>query len=362
MSKDKETIVDDLKVCAADVGTGNLVFSKQSTKNENEVIIKKMRNVYINITEDDIAVAQMSGSPLEYVEKRDDDGELEIMAVVGEDAFRLANIFSSELKRAMKDGVVSSDDIDAIDVLAIMWKKLVGNVDPNSLIVYSIPGNSIDVLNPPPVEYHERVFKNIFTSLGFKHIKSLNEGQAVVFSECAKEKFTGLGVSHGAGMTNVSLSYKGTSAISFSLARSGDWIDKSVSTAVNILPNKVTAVKENNLDLLNTSDPNKKTKKVKEALVFYYENLIEYILKNFMEEFTKKSDGLDIDEEIPIVLSGGTSLPKNFDVLFKKIFDEKYRDKFPYQISEIRRAEDPLTSVAKGCLIYGHWLKKRGDL
>jgi actin-like ATPase involved in cell morphogenesis len=319
-----------------------------------------MRNVYVPITEDDVSTAQMADVSLDYVEKRDEDGDLELMAVVGEDAFKLANIFNSSVKRPMKDGVISSTDVDALDVMGVMWKKLVDKKIEDGLCTYSIPAESID-RETPPIEYHERVFERIFKSIGFKHVRPVNEALAITFSEAAKEKFTALSISFGSGMINVCLSYKGTPTIKFSLARSGDWIDESVGKSLNLLPNKVASVKENELDLLNPSIGNKKTKKIREALCFYYENLIEYAIKNIVQEFKEKSDGLDIDENIPIILSGGTSLPKNFDVVFENIFS-KYKEDFPYEVLEIRRAVDPLSAVAKGCLIYAHWIKKKENL
>lgn len=348
-----------MKIVGIDCGTGNLLVAVQDEKDSSKVIIKRMRNSYVPITQDDIAVAQMSGVPIEYVEKYDSDGELEIMAVVGEDAFRLSNIFNSEVKRPMKDGVISNTDIDSIDVLSIMCKKLAEDGN-DGLIVYSIPAQSVD-RNIAPVTYHEKVFEKIFKSIGYKYVKSLNEGQAVIFAETAKEHFTGIGISFGAGMVNVSASYRGTPTLQFSIARSGDWIDNSVGQSLNLIPNKVASVKENDLDLNNPEIGNKKTRKVREALVFYYQSLIEYVLEEFINQFKKASDNLEIDEEVPIILSGGTSLPTGFDELFKTTF-QKYKEEFPYNISEIRRASNPMDAVGKGCLIYAHWIAKKEKL
>jgi len=58
-------------------------------------------------------------------------------------------------------------------------------------------------------------------------------------------------------------------------------------------------------------------------------------------------------------VSGGTSKPKNFVELFRKVFNEG--KEFPYDVSEIRQAENPLLSVSKGCLIYGLWNNKKTE-
>jgi hypothetical protein len=56
----------------------------------------------------------------------------------------------------------------------------------------------------------------------------------------------------------------------------------------------------------------------------------------------------ELEEPIPIVVSGGTSMPPGFLDLFKNILS-KYT--LPFEISEIRAAKNPLTAVAQGLLI-----------
>jgi len=51
---------------------------------------------------------------------------------------------------------------------------------------------------------------------------------------------------------------------------------------------------------------------------------------------------------IPMVLSGGTAMPKGFRDRFEKLLKES---EFPLPLSEIRMAESPLNSTAKGALV-----------
>ena len=46
----------------------------------------------------------------------------------------------------------------------------------------------------------------------------------------------------------------------------------------------------------------------------------------------------------------GTSLAENFLPFFEQVFEKKRR-KFPFDVSEIRHASDPLNAVARGLLI-----------
>jgi hypothetical protein len=51
---------------------------------------------------------------------------------------------------------------------------------------------------------------------------------------------------------------------------------------------------------------------------------------------------------IPVVLSGGSALPRGFRDRFESVLNES---NLPVSFSEIRLAENPLHSTAKGALI-----------
>jgi hypothetical protein len=227
-----------------------------------------------------------------------------------------------------------------------MIKDLIGDTtDKDVFCSYSIPAEAIDEARS--VTYHENVFARILNNLGVNHT-SVNEAMAIIYSECAKEKFSGIGISFGAGMANVAISYKGVEAHTFSTARSGDWIDKQVAEALAMIPNRVTNVKEKYMKLTGeVTIKNKKTKRILEALYYYHKALIEYTVKKIIEEFDEKVD-IEMDDEIPIVISGGTSLPEGFVNLFKSVISNY---ELPFEVSEIRAAKNPLTAVANGLLI-----------
>ena len=313
-----------------------------------------MRNMFLPIDPELLTTSEVANTDLDYAESKGDDGEVDNIYILGEDSFRFANIFNKDVHRPMAKGVISPKEIDAMDVLTLMCEKLTGTTKKGK-IIYSIPAAAIDV-DIPPVLYHERVFGKIFASLGFES-KPLNEGMAVIYSNCSEEKFSGIGISFGAGLTNIACAYKGTPTMTFSVSRGGDWIDKSVAESVGIISTRVTSVKEKDLDLLNPVSKKRKERQVREGLSFYYEDLIRYVLTIITQKFDSDSDGLNIEEEIPIIVSGGTSIPKGFIEMFRDVFS-KQKD-FPYEISEIRRAEDPLSATAIGCMMYAYWENKK---
>ena len=324
-------------VCiGADLGTMFIVVSRSDRGD-----IRMMRNMFLELDSDDVEISELSD--MNYVKNQ--DGKLYIL---GDDAFKYANMFGKGVSRPMQSGLISSHEIGAIDVLTLMLKNLIGDElsDKEVYCSYSIPAEAID--EGKSVVYHERVFGKIFNTLKISN-KSVNEAMAIIYSECAREKFSGISVSMGSGMCNTCLSFKGMEVIKFSTARAGDYIDNHVAMALNMVPNRVTVIKEKHLDLSDSAqiNPKKNVERVIEALRFYYESTIDYTVKKMIKEFNEKID-IDIDAAIPIVIAGGTSMPKGTIELFETTFN-KYD--FPIQISEIRRAKNPMTAVSQGLLI-----------
>lgn len=335
------------KICGVDIGTMNLVSAQFDEK--KVIKVKSLRNMFLQLEDNFISNAELNNIDFDHV-RAEEDGEI-IIYMIGEECFKMARRFNLIVRRPMENGVISSKDVDAMDILTKMLEKIIGKTE-NGICVYSIPAEAIDA-EMPPINYHSRVFGKIFSSLGYE-AKSINEAMAIVFAECEKENFSGITLSFGCGLTNVACAYKGVPIFTFSVKRGGDWIDNYVSQSLNIPVAKVTALKENKLNFNSTGEyKNRKEKQALQALVFAYQELIEYCIDCFVQKFKDSSDKLDIDEAIPIVISGGTSCPPGFLDLFKEIFNG--RSDFPYEISEIRQTDNPLGAVATGSLIYAMW-------
>lgn len=325
---------DPVLCIGLDCGTMHLVCSRSDSDK-----IKITRNVFLPLDREDVHISELSD--ISYVESEDGD-----LYIIGTDAFKYANIFGQAVSRPMEKGLISPKEIAAIDVLTLMIKGIIGKVKGKDVYCsYSIPAEAID--EGRSVTYHENVFARILSSLGINHT-SVNEGMAIIYSECVKEKFSGIGISFGAGMANVAVAYKGIQALTFSTARAGDWIDKNAADALGMVPNRVTSVKEKYMKLSGQVEvKNKRTKRVLEALYYYHKALIEYTVKKIIKEFDDKVD-IEVDESIPIVISGGTSMPEGFMELFKDVISSH---ELPFDVSEIRRAQNPLTAVSNGLLI-----------
>jgi hypothetical protein len=315
-----------------DVGTANLASAIQDV--DGNVTIKIQRNAFIDIDGDQYTRNMLTKLNVQYVSI---NGK---MVVVGDPAFELANILNRETRRPMKGGVISPSESDAMPIEKILLENLLGQPNfPNEKCYFSVPADPIDAdFN---VVYHKGVFGGMVKKLGFEP-KPLLEGHSVVFSELADDDFTGIGISCGGGMFNICVSYKSIPALAFSTARGGDWIDRNVSTVLGIKASRATAIKEKGVNILQPRN------REEEAIEIYYRNLISYTLEAIKTRFESSAGMPSFPDPIEIVCAGGTSMIGGFIEVFK---DEFASIKFPIPVKNVRRAEDPLFSVAKGCLV-----------
>jgi actin-like ATPase involved in cell morphogenesis len=290
-------------------------------------------------------------SSISYIEEGDS------IYIVGEPALNIANMLKREARRPLSKGIIAAGELDAEKILLILLKNILGEpaVD-NEVVYYSIPGNPID--RDMNTVYHERMFQKLIESLGYRAHQlddadkstAMNEAAAIVYANCESEQFTALSSSFGAGMVNTSLLFQTMIGMSFSLSSSGDWIDQNAGNAVGSTATRMMAIKERGVDLMNPAEGDPKQVRQREAIVVYYRNLINRVVTAIKREFKKDQSTIELPDQIPWVLSGGTTKAKNFLEFFNQEF-AKVRDDFPISISEVRMARDPMNDVAKGLLI-----------
>lgn len=316
-----------------DIGTMNIVSAVQT---KDQVSYTRIRDAFLDVPIQAKKMLKLHDT-VSYIE---DD---EHILIVGDQAMELASVFGRTPRRPLQDGLINPNEIGSIDVLAYMLKQVLGSPTvENEACYYSIPADPID--DPSRnVVYHKGVFGKILTQLGYTPYAS-NEAEAIVFSNCASENFTGLAFSFGSGMTNVALVVNTICCLEFSVARGGDWIDKGVATSTGTNQARATQIKESGVDLNNP------TNRIEEAISFYYKELIQYSLDWVAKKFVMNPSQFNLDTEIPIIVSGGTSKAQGFVEFFQHVFKQK-KKRFPLKISEIKHASDPLNAVAQGMLI-----------
>ena len=323
-----------------DVGTSYIVLSSD---NNNHIIYKDFRDAFYVIKPTTPIATKMIEKGLSgKVFIKDTDGSF---ILLGKDAIEKAIERNDTAKRPMFRGVVSSKEKDAKRILAYILKEVAGiATEPNEKIVFCIPAQPVDQEDDDfDVGYHEDVVKTILAECGYS-AKSVNEAEALCYAELETDDYTGIGVSCGAGMTNVCVMLNGEPTILFSTTKSGDWIDRMTSVATGEPDSVVQVEKEGGGFTIGEPVDNP----VLAAVSAYYERLIEYTTKNLTTALANHKALPKFKNPLTIVVAGGTSQANGYIENFKKKLEESG---FPVPIKEIRHASDPLHAVAKGCLI-----------
>jgi actin-like ATPase involved in cell morphogenesis len=324
-----------------DAGTYNLVCCTRDEK--KDFVYDREVNAFLEIALEDRLVFQMMktvGVPL--IERSNKAYAL------GEKAVRMAYTLAQlELKRPMKDGCVNSKERDAYEVMSIMLHSLLeGNVKSNNDVLYfSVPANAIN--EETDAEFHTNILESIFKAYesdeGYK-VKAMpiNEGLALVYAELKDDNYTGIGISFGAGMVNLCFAMFGVPVFTFAIVNSGDWIDKMAAKATG---ESITFINQEKTKVNLSANP---ANIVERAIQTQYRIMIEKTLitiKKGLSEVGKKARS---DKPVNVVIAGGTSLPVGFDTLFRDVMKQA---ELPIQIGNIVRPNDPLFSVARGCLV-----------
>jgi len=321
------------KAYGLDVGTSRIVSIRQD--GPDGAVSADQLNAFVSVSETKFLTDMLVKNRMAYTRIRDE------IAVLGYDAQHFANIFNSEVRRPMKKGLITPDEIYAIPVM----KEIINLVLPRpeevaQPLCFSVPapeaGFEADLV------FHEGMLKKHLVGLGYK-AKSITEGLAVVLSELANDNFTGIGISMGAGMCNVCFSFLSVPVIVFGISRGGDDIDTSVARMMHETGNRVRIIKEESLDFTKTPKSN-----LENALIIYYEDLIMTLLNNLVGVLSRGENLPRLNQAIPIVLAGGTCLPNGFKVKFEQLLKEA---KMPIAISSVRLARDPLRTTAMGALV-----------
>ncbi|MDA8164159.1 MAG: hypothetical protein M0017_03890 [Desulfobacteraceae bacterium] len=315
-----------------DIGTSHIVMAQNRGKNIQTV---KQLNAFFTIPRSQFTKKILEENSVSFFEKN------EQFYILGYSAENFANMFNTNTRRTMERGLLSAREDESITVLQAIIDTLIKKARKNGeIICFSMPGEPRG--GNQSVIYHESIIKMHLSSLGYKPI-AINEGLAVVMSELANDNFTGIGISMGGGMCNVCLSYLSVPVITFSLQKGGDFIDSMVGVSVGEPATKIKTIKEKDLNLTGTP-----RNRVETALHIYYNDLIQSLIHNLQEVMQGSDRVPKISQPVPLVLSGGTVVPRGV----REIFEKELRSvKMPLDISEVRMASDPLNTTAKGAMV-----------
>lgn len=323
-----------------DVGTSYIVLSKEL---DNNIIYKDFRDAFYIIKPTTPVATKMIEKGLNgKVFIKDTDGSF---ILLGKDAIEKAIERNDNAKRPMSKGVVSAKEKDAKRVLAFILKEVAGQAEEeNEKLVFCVPAQPVDQEDEDfDIGYHEDVVKSILAECGYD-ARAINEAEALCYAELGDDDYTGIGVSCGAGMTNVCVMLNGEPTVVFSTTKSGDWIDRMSAIATGEKDSVVQAEKENGEFTIGVHVENT----ILSAVSSYYERLIDYTTKQLSSALKNHKLLPKFKNPLLIVVAGGTSQAKGYI----EIFSSKLKENgFPLEIKEVKHAADPLHAVSKGCLI-----------
>ncbi|HTS29538.1 MAG TPA: hypothetical protein VMH81_26895 [Bryobacteraceae bacterium] len=325
---------DTTKISAMglDVGTSRIVTARQAA--DQSIKYDSQLNAFVTIPYSKMTENVLRKESVSYSV----DGE-EIV-VHGNEAERFADLLKKETRRTMARGILNSGEPDGLKIIRAITTTLAGKAEKGQKLCFTVPAAPMGA--EENLTYHEVTIRDILTGLGYE-VQSINEGLAVVYSELESSNYTGIGISCGGGLCNVCFAYLSVPIVSFSIPKAGDFIDSSAASVMGERANRVRILKEQSFYMNGNFED-----KLKQVLVVYYDDMIQTLVTALRNAFLGSRNMPKLSRPIPLVLSGGTAMPKGFRERFEKILGDT---EFPVDVSEIRMASDPLTSTAKGALV-----------
>ena len=181
-----------------DVGTS---FVRCAEMQGQETVSRSERSAFIDLDQDDFTEGMLGMAKLEYVKNGDK------LQILGNEALEFASISNKEARRPLRKGMISPSEDEAIPMIERIIRGVAGEArQAGEPLYFSVPGEPLDA--EVNLAYHEKTIQGILRKLGY-HPKPINEGLAVIFSELGDEQYTGIGMSFGGGMVNVSFLFFG---------------------------------------------------------------------------------------------------------------------------------------------------------
>jgi hypothetical protein len=314
-----------------DVGTSRVVLSRRVNQDFD---FRSQLNAFVTIPRSNLTESVLKRESIPHSVHGNE------IVVHGNEADRFADLLSVETRRPMLKGVLNPNEPESLSVIKQIISAMIGGKGEKSKICFSIPAAPLGATEN--LTYHEATVRQMLEEMGFQ-VKSINEGLAVVYGELESNNYTGIGISCGGGLCNVALAYLSVPVLSFSTPKAGDFIDQSAASVTGELANRIRLIKEESFHLNGHY-----TEKVHQVLGVYYDDMIHALVGGLKEAFLTSRNIPRITRPIPLVLSGGSTMPRGFRDRFEKIL--KASD-FPIQLSEIRMAANPLYATAKGALV-----------
>lgn len=347
-----------------DIGTANIAHCRMMESLGSR--IETIRDCFLALPADEQVNLEVAGVNHSVSE----DGNH--VLVLDQEAAQLAAATGLELRRPLAQGFISDKEDLSKEVVKLILSQLLGQPDvPNELAVFSVPGEPLDSRGAK-AQYHTRFFSSLLKELGYTPLP-INEAMAVCFNETLKPQkedylpLTGLCFSFGAGMINVALVLRSLCLKSFSLPLGGDWIDEAAAKATNTSQAQVTLLKEEGLNLMEQSVFSPQTyhdavtERQAQAVALMYEELLTKLRDALNKFFSRPENRLDIRDQLPVIVSGGTTMAHGFLNLFDDIVLSGLDVRLPLD-KNATHARRPMVAVAQGAAQFARMRLARTEM
>ena len=325
-------IVSSAQALGLDVGTSRLVVARQTG---DVVRYESQLNAFVSIPHSKMTEGVLRR---EHIPHTVQAGQI---MVQGNESEKFADLLNVETRRTMTKGFLDPREEGSLQVIRELLVNLLGYRDPfrERKVVFTIPAPPLGA--EESLTFHEKTLKQMIGDLGYE-ASCINEGLAVIYAELERSNYTGIGISCGGGLCNVCLAYLSVPVMSFSVPKAGDFIDRNAAQISGERANRIRLAKEASFHFNGYF-----ADRVQQVIGVYYDDVIQTLVRALHEGFARASSIPRFGRPIPIVLSGGTAMPPGFRDRFEQILGQQ---NFPFTISEVRVAESPLNSTAKGAL------------
>ena len=215
-----------------DVGTSRIVTARQ---NKNEFRYDAQLNAFVTIPYSKMTANVLKQEAVPHAVNGDE------ILVHGNESERFADLLNKDVRRTMARGVLNAGEPESVRLIGEIVRMLTGPAEKGQKLYYTVPAAPLGA--EEDLMYHEATLRQVLTEMGFE-TKSINEGLAVVYAELESTNYTGIGVSCGGGLCNVSFAYLSVPVLSFAISKAGDFIDASAASVTGEKPNRVRIMKE----------------------------------------------------------------------------------------------------------------------
>jgi hypothetical protein len=316
-----------------DVGTSRIVVAERSG---SDIHYESQLNAFVTIPFSRITQMVLEKEKIPHTSLAGN------IIVHGNESEKFASLLNADIRRPMTRGVLDAKEPESLRMMREIITQMLepGNPDQRKLC-FTVPAAPLGAEDS--LTYHEATVKQILAEIGYQSV-NINEGLAVIYSELESSNYTGVGISMGGGLCNVCLAYLSVPVVSFSIPKAGDFIDASAASVTGEVANQIRLMKEDSFHFNGFF-----ADKTHQVIGVYYEDMIRTLVLALKEAFARTKNVPKFSRPVPLVLSGGTTMPPGFRERFEKILGEQ---DFPIEFSEIRLAENPLHATAKGALVY----------